>query len=75
MNDALEILYRQWYDNIESSDEAKELYQLFCNTGDKSNDDMSFEVILKLHLQKVKWLFMQDFILLYHFLWVTKTKS
>lgn len=47
MNKHLELLYKQWHESTEDSAEAQELYKLFCNTGDKTNDDMNFTIIAK----------------------------
>lgn len=61
MNKALEELYKHWYDNTESSDEAQELYRLFCNTGDKANDYMNFAIIAKATSEESKIAFCAGF--------------
>lgn len=61
MNDALEILHKQWYENSESSNEVQELYQLFCNTGDKANDDMCFSAIAEATFEESRMAFYAGF--------------
>lgn len=45
MNKYLELLYKQWNESTEDSEKAQEMYRLFCNTGDKANDDMNFNIL------------------------------
>ena len=61
MNDALETLYKQWYDNTASSFEVQNLYKLFCNTGDKANDDMCFTAIAEATFEESKMAFYAGF--------------
>ena len=61
MNDALEALYKHWYDNTESCAEYQEMCNLFCDTGDKTNDDMNFAIIAKATSEESKMAFYAGF--------------
>lgn len=61
MNKHLELLYKQWYESTENSAAAQELYELFCNTGDKVNDDMNFTLITEATSEESKMAFCAGF--------------
>lgn len=61
MNKHIELLYKQWNKSTEDSEKAQELYRLFCNTGDKANDDMNFTIIAKAVSEESKIVFCAGF--------------
>lgn len=61
MNNALEAMYKQWYESTGSSAEYQEMYSLFCDTGDKTNDDRNFSIINKASYKESQMAFYAGF--------------